>query len=168
MTMIEQEKTICELHPSQILNLKAFSFALLGVIAVSAAAVLTGNNLLLLLWIIPIGYALIRWLVVRSMTVRITDQRIIVSEGVFNKTTNETELYRVRDSSIEEPFFFRLFKLGNISIYTTDESDATLKLVAFKKPHWIKDQVRNYSEICRQKRRWGNDNVLIHDHFEGQ
>lgn len=168
MIMIEAEKTICELHPSQWLNFKAFFFATLGVVAVSAAAVITGNNLLLLLWIMPIGYALIRWLIVRSMKVRITDQRIIVTEGVLNKQTNETELYRVRDSSIEEPFFYRLFKLGNISIFTTDEADATLKLVAFRKPHWIKDQVRNYSEICRQKRRWGNDNVLIHDHHEGQ
>ncbi len=166
--MIEQEKTICELHPSQLLNFKAYCLALLGVIAVSAAAVLTGNNLLLLLWILPIGYALVRWLVVRSMTVKITDQRIIVSEGVFNKRTNETELYRVRDSSIDEPFFFRLFKLGNISIFTTDEADATLRLIGFHKPHWIKDQVRNYSEICRQKRRWGNDSVMIHEHNEGQ
>jgi uncharacterized membrane protein YdbT with pleckstrin-like domain len=161
---MEEEKTICELHPSQILNLKAFTLSILTVIALAVAAVLTNTYLSLTLAILPLGYALWKWLDIKTTTVKITDQRIIIKEGILNKRTNETELYRVRDSTIEEPFFYRLFGCGNILIYTTDEAETTLRLTAYKKPHWVKDQVRNYSEICRQKRRWGNDNILLHDH----
>jgi uncharacterized membrane protein YdbT with pleckstrin-like domain len=94
----------------------------------------------------------------------LTDQRIIISAGVLNETTNETELYRVRDTSVEEPFFYRMFSLGNIIVYTTDEAIPTHRFQAYARPHWLKDQIRNHAEVCRQKKRWGNDNVLLHDH----
>lgn len=160
-----EEKTICEVSPSQLLNLKAFIFSILAIAVIITAAVLTGENLILIALVIPISYALWKYWVIASTKLKITEERIIIREGVFNKTTNETELYRVRDSSIHEPFFFRLFSCGNIMIYTTDEVEATLKLSAYKKPHWLKDQIRNYSEVCRQNKRWGTDNILLHDHL---
>lgn len=159
-----EEKTICEVSPSQILNLKAFIFSILAIAVIVTAAVLAENNLILVALVLPIGYAFWKYLEIASVKLKITDERIIIREGVLSKTTNETELYRVRDSSIEEPFFYRLFGCGNIMIYTTDEAEATLKLGAYKKPHWLKDQVRNYAEVCRQKKRWGTDNILLHDH----
>jgi hypothetical protein len=81
----------------------------------------------------------------------------------LNKTTNETELYRVRDTSIEEPFFYRIFGLGNIVVYTTDEAIPTHKFIAYKKPHWVKDKIVIMPSYAGNKT-WGNDNVLLHDH----
>jgi uncharacterized membrane protein YdbT with pleckstrin-like domain len=161
---MDAEKTICEVSPSQILNGASFFFSLLAAAAIITAAKLSGVSYLYFLLLLPIIYAWWKWLQIRSIRLRLTDQRLILSEGVLNKTTNETELYRVRDSVIEEPFFYRMFGLGHVILYTTDEADARLRLLAFKKPHWIKDQIRNYSEICRQQKRWGNDNVMIHEH----
>jgi uncharacterized membrane protein YdbT with pleckstrin-like domain len=161
---MEEEKVICEHSPSQLLNLRPFLFSMIAIAVIIALAILADTPMVYWLMVIPLGYALWKWLEIRSVKLKITDQRIIMRSGVLNKITNETELYRVRDSSIEEPFFYRMFGCGNISIYTTDEAEATLKLTAYKKPHWLKDQVRNYSEICRQRKRWGNDNVMIHEH----
>ena len=160
---MEEEKTICEISPSQILNFKAFVFSFLAIAAIVTAAILTDTDWIYALLIIPIGYAFWKYLEISCVKLKITDQRLILRQGILNKSTNETELYRVRDSTIEEPFFFRLFRCGNIVIYTTDDADATLFLKAYKKPHWVKDQVRNYSEICRQEKRWGTDNILLHD-----
>ncbi|HEX2606602.1 MAG TPA: PH domain-containing protein [Flavisolibacter sp.] len=160
-----EEKMICEVRPSQILNLGAFLICFIGMAAIITLVIYTGNNVLLALLIIPVIYALWKYLEIQTTTLKLTDQRIIIRKGIFNKTTKETELYRVRDSSIEEPFFYRLFGCGNVLLYTTtDESDANIRLTAYKKPHWLKDQVRNYSESCRKNMRWGNDNVLMHDH----
>jgi uncharacterized membrane protein YdbT with pleckstrin-like domain len=161
---MEEEKTICEVSPSQILNLKAYVYSLLAAAVIVTLAIVTGEHLLYILLVLPVVYALWKWALINAIRLKLTDQRLIIRDGVLNKTTNETELYRVRDSMIEEPFFYRLFGCGNIHIYTTDEADATLRLKGYKKPHWLKDQVRNYSETCRQKKRWGNDNVLLHDH----
>jgi len=161
-----EEKTICEVSPSQILNLKAFIFGILGMIAIVAIAILTGEDLVYALLVIPIVYMLWKYLSLKAVKLKITDQRIILTEGLLNKTTNETELYRVRDSSIAEPLFYRIFGCGTINIFTTDDADAILHFRAYKKPHWLKDQIRNYSEICRQKKRWGTDNILLHDHLD--
>jgi uncharacterized membrane protein YdbT with pleckstrin-like domain len=161
---METEKTIYQASPSQIRNLQPFLFSLFAIAAIIVASVLAGNNIILIALILPVIYAFWKWLEIKSTSLTITDERIIVSEGVLNKTTNETELYRVRDTTIEEPFFYRIFKLGTIIVFTTDEASATHHFIAYKKPHWVKDQIRNYSEICRQKKRWGTDNILLHDH----
>lgn len=162
---MESEKIIYEAGPSQILNLSSYLIGIVLSAAIITAAILTENNYVLLLLLLPVVYLLLKWLTIRSIKLTLTDQRIIVSKGVFNKVTNETELYRVRDTSVEEPFFFRIFGLGTIIVYTTDEATATHRFVAYQQPHWVKDQIRNYAEVCRQRKRWGNDNVLLHDHL---
>ena len=102
---MEAENTICEISPSQLINLKAFTISIIGIAAIVTAAILAVNNMILVLLVIPVGYALWKWLEIKNTKLKITDQRIILREGILNKTTNETELYRVRDSTIEEPFF---------------------------------------------------------------
>ena len=161
---MEAEKTIHQTSPAQLVNLLPFFICALLFAGIIVASIQLVNNSVLFLLAIPIIYAGWRWLTVQSMRFTLTDQRIIISKGVLNKTTNETELYRVRDTSIEEPFFYRIFGLGNIIVYTTDEATPTHKFIAYRKPHWMKDQIRNYAELCRQQKRWGNDNVLLHDH----
>jgi uncharacterized membrane protein YdbT with pleckstrin-like domain len=141
---MDPEKIVYEGSPSQFLNFWIFVSCIL---------------------VVPIPFAFWRWLKVKYTILKLTDQRIIMSEGVFNKTTSEIELYRVRDVAVEEPFFMRIFGLGHVQIYATDEATSRVVLAAYKNPHWLKDQVRHFAEINRQKRRWGNDNVIIHDHM---
>lgn len=163
---MEEEKIICEVSPSQILNLKAFVFSILAIAAIIAAAIYIKENLVYALLIIPILYAVWKYFSLKSIKLTVTDQRLILCEGLLNKTTNETELYRVRDSSIEEPLFFRMFGCGNVNIFTTDEADSKLHFKGYPKPHWLKDQIRNYSEACRQKKRYGMDSIMIHEQIQ--
>ncbi len=161
---METEKIIHQTCPSQVRNLVPFVISILLAAGIVTAAVLANNNLILIALVIPVLYGFWKWLEIKTTKLTITDERIIVSEGILNKTTNETELYRVRDTTIREPFFYRIFGLGTIVVFTTDEATATHNFVGYKKPHWVKDQIRNYSEACRQKKRWGTDNILLHDH----
>lgn len=161
---MDPEKTIHQTTPSQIVNLKHFLLAGLLAAGVIVLFIVLDNPLLLVLLVVPFAYAWWKWLLVKTSRFTLTDQRIIVSKGVFTKTTNETELYRVRDTAIEEPFFYRMFGVGNIVVFSTDDAEGKHQFHAFPKPHWIKDQIRNYAEVCRKNRRWGTDNVLIHDH----
>lgn len=160
---MDAEKTVYQGCPSQIRNFLPFTGALLFIGAVFAAAIISENNLVLLLLILPLFYAVWKWLEIKTNQLTITDQRIITSHGVLNKTTNETELYRVRDTKVEEPWNYRLFGLGSIIVYTTDEDKATHYFTGYAKPHWLKDQIRNNAEIYRQKKRWGTENILLHD-----
>lgn len=160
---MEPEVTVHQCTPSQIVNLKSFVLAVLAAAGIIVLAIVTDTPVLYAFLLLPIGFALWKYLVVKATKFTLTDQRLIVSNGIFTKRTNETELYRVRDTTIEEPFFYRMFGVGNVIIYSTDEKEGQLHFNAYNKPHWIKDQIRNNAEICRQKKRWGSDNVLIHD-----
>ena len=160
---MEPEKTVYQGCPSQIRNFLPFTGALLFIVAIFAAAIISGNNLVLLGLILPALYALWKWLEIKTTTLTITDQRLITANGILNKTTNETELYRVRDTKVEEPWNYRMFGLGSIIVYTTDDDKATHTFTGYTKPHWLKDQIRNNAEVCRQKKRWGTDNILLHD-----
>jgi uncharacterized membrane protein YdbT with pleckstrin-like domain len=160
---MEPEVTVHQCTPSQIVNLTSYVFATLASVGIIVLAIATDTPVLYALLVLPLGYAFWKYMVIKATKLTLTDQRLIVSTGIFTKRTNETELYRVRDTSIEEPFFYRIFGVGNVIIFSTDEAEGTLHFNAYKKPHWIKDQIRNNAEICRQKKRWGSDNVLIHD-----
>jgi uncharacterized membrane protein YdbT with pleckstrin-like domain len=160
---MEPEVTVHQCTPSQIVNLTSYVFATLAAVGIIVLAIATDTPVLYALLVLPLGYAFWKYMVIKATKLTLTDQRLIVSTGIFTKRTNETELYRVRDTSIEEPFFYRIFGVGNVIIFSTDEAEGTLHFNAYKKPHWIKDQIRNNAEICRQKKRWGSDNVLIHD-----
>ena len=160
---MEAEKTICVVTPSQLLNIKPFLYCLLAEVLIIAFAQVSGRPEILFLLLLPLGYAIIRWLQVRNTEFTLTYQRIIMRTGIFSKSTHETELYRVRDSSIEEPFFYRIFGCGNILVHTTDDTHHLLRLEAIRKPHALKDQVRNYAEQCRQRKRWGTDHMLLQD-----
>lgn len=157
------EKIVYQACPSQIRNFLPFLGALAMIAAIFAGAILFGNNILLVLLLLPAAYAGWKWLEIKTTTLTITDQRIITSHGVVNKTTNETELYRVRDTRVEEPWNFRLFGLGSIIVYTTDDDRPTHSFTGYARPHWLKDQIRNNAEICRQKKRWGADSILLHE-----
>ncbi|OGS72029.1 MAG: hypothetical protein A3F91_03680 [Flavobacteria bacterium RIFCSPLOWO2_12_FULL_35_11] len=134
---MDQEKEIYKGSPSQVINLGIFLACIL---------------------IIPIPIAIWRWIQVKYTILTITNQRVIMSAGVFSRRTEEIELYRIRDVSVEEPFIFRMFGVGNIIIHSTDKTSPSAVFMAFKNPNWIKDQVRENAEYYRQNRRWGTIN----------
>lgn len=160
-----EERTIYQACPSQVGNLGPFVLAAFTVGLITTVAVLTNQDLLFILLIFPVSYAFWKWLQTKNNRLTLTTQRLIINEGILNRHTVETELYRVRDTAVTEPFWQRMFGLGNIQVFTTDENAPTHVFAGFHKPHWVKDQIRNNAEICRRSMRWGNDNVILHDHL---
>jgi uncharacterized membrane protein YdbT with pleckstrin-like domain len=96
---MDAEKEIFNGNPSQVLNFWTF---------------------LSCVFIIPVPFAIWNWLQVRCTKLILTNHRIIMSAGVFSKLTHEIELYRIRDVIVEEPFLYRLFGLGHVVVYSTD------------------------------------------------
>jgi uncharacterized membrane protein YdbT with pleckstrin-like domain len=121
--------------PSQIVNLPAFIVCTL------------------LCWlVIPIFIALWKWLVVRNIRYELTTERLKLREGVLNKRLDELELYRVRDYRLEQPFWLRIFSLGNIIIRTTDTTSPIIVLRAIRDGESVLEQVRRHVEECRARK----------------
>ena len=133
---MDEEKTIWQGSSSQALKLGIY--------------ILCG----LFCWlIVPIFVGLWHWLKLRSRVYEVTTQRIRIRQGIFNKRTEELELYRVRDTTLVEPFWVRLFKLGNIEVTTTDLSTPLIVLEGIPQASWLREELRKSVEICRDKKR---------------
>jgi len=130
--MSAQENVIWEGSPSQVTNL--------GVYVVCG---------LLFFLVIPIFYAGWRWLETRSHRYVVTDQRIRQTRGVFSKTTDSVELYRVKDVILHEPFGLRLFSLGNVELRTSDLNSPLLTLHAVPDAAALREKVLLAAEARR-------------------
>ena len=129
------ERTIWRGTPSQMNNFCTFIFGIL------------------FCWLIfPIFMALWKFLCVRCTVYELTNQRLKISYGVFNKYKDEIELYRVKDVRMVKPFHLRLFRLGNLTIYSSDKSDPKITLRAIHAPQKVWENLRRCVEQCRDSR----------------
>jgi uncharacterized membrane protein YdbT with pleckstrin-like domain len=127
-----QETTIWEGSPSQVTNL--------GVYIVCA---------LTFFLVIPVLYAIWRWIDTRCHRYSVTDQRVRITDGVFNKRTDSIELYRVKDVVLLEPFGLRLFGLGNVELRTSDMTSPLLVLRAVPGAAALREKVLLAAEARR-------------------
>jgi len=156
----DQEQVIWTAHPSQLTNIAVYFGCVLVCAAMVAAFLLTPQPRPLYLLIcfgviaaIALVVFLARWFKTRARTYQVTSERIKVSDGVFNRKTDELELYRVRDYKVSEPFWLRVFGLGNLVISSMDVSSPSLEICAIRDPNGRREELRKYVELCRDKKR---------------
>ena len=108
---------------------------------------------LLLFWlVVPLFILLWQWLVIRNTVYELTSERLKLRSGVLNKQLDEVELYRVRDYKLEQPFFLRLFGLGNILLQTSDRSHPSVRLRAIRDGEQLYERVRAAVEESRARK----------------
>ena len=83
-----------------------------------------------------------RYLTIRTWKISITTQRLIEEKGVLSKTTNELELFRVKDMKFVQPFFLRLVGLSNIILYTSDRTTPIVVVPGIRNGKKIKEDMR--------------------------
>ena len=131
-----EERDVWSGTPSQVVNLPTFIVCVL-----------------LFFLVVPVFYALWRWLVVKMTKYELTTERLRTRYGVLNKKTDELELYRVRDYNFDQPFFLRLFSLGNVILQTSDRSHPTVVIRAIPDGEQLREQIRTHVEACRVAKR---------------
>ena len=132
---MNKEDIIWETTPSQIINIKCF--------------ILCG----LFFWtIFPIFFMYWEYLKTKNTRFKITTERLIITTGVFNKHTEQIELYRIKDIHLEEPLIFRFFGLGNILLDTSDKKFSKTILQALTNPIESKEKIREVVEKLRIER----------------
>lgn len=108
---------------------------------------------LLCILVIPIPWAIARWLSVKTTTYRLTTERLITERGIFSKTTDTLELYRVRDLQITAPFFQRLFGLQTVHLLTADTSTPCVIIDYIPTSAALPDKLRAQVEETRMRKR---------------
>lgn len=103
--------------------------------------------------IVPIFIALVKWIETRNRVYELTTERILITTGVFGKRTEQLELYRVKDMTLEQPFWKRQFGVGDIRLITSDPINPHLLLEAVPNATELKEQLRKNVEACRDRKR---------------
>jgi uncharacterized membrane protein YdbT with pleckstrin-like domain len=105
------------------------------------------------LLILPIPWAIWRWLETKNHVYRLTTERLVVETGVFGRHTETLELYRVRDLQVTQPFLLRMFGLQNIKLLTSDTSTPEQVIDHIPAELNLPDQFRKQIEIARDRKR---------------
>ena len=105
---------------------------------------------LLLCWlIVPVIYAVYRFVQAACHNYKLTDQRLHESVGILFRQTDALELYRVKDIRVQQPLLQRLVGCGRVIMVTSDRSTPVVVLNAIGNPHAVADLLRDCVERCR-------------------
>jgi uncharacterized membrane protein YdbT with pleckstrin-like domain len=113
--------------------------------------------LTLLLCLVGVGFLiiLVQWIRNLDTTYELTEDRLILRKGIFIKSVDEIELYRVKDVRMDFTLINQWAGIGTISI---DSSDETTRGGALVMPHIDRaaerrEELRRLVDAARQKRR---------------
>src|SRR5262245_47105442 len=153
---MDEEQNVWEGHSSHLINLPAYLLCALAVGALLGASfflpppysyVAAGAAA------VPLFIGLVKWLDNKCRRYQVTTERLRLSRGILSRKTDEVELYRVKDYVLVEPFWIRLFGLGDIVMQTTDDANPRVQIKAIGQAPALRDQIRKYVEICRERKR---------------
>lgn len=79
----------------------------------------------------------------------ITDKKIIIKKGVFVKTINDTDLFRVIDFSEKRNIIQSIFNNTTLFIYSSDKTDPVLCLYGIKND---RNAIEELKQRCKTER----------------
>ncbi|WKN44250.1 PH domain-containing protein [Tunicatimonas pelagia] len=102
--------------------------------------------------LLPIPFALWRYLQARATRYTLTTERLICQQGVLHRISDEVELYRIKDYTIVSPFFYRWFGLSDLVLITSDQTHPTLVLRGITDAHTVRELIRRQVENLRTQK----------------
>lgn len=148
----QEENVVWKGRSHQIVNFWPLVLCVVLTIALLAGA-FSWTPWLLIPALVPVFYGI--WLVLgtKLMVFEFTSERMRIYEGVLSQNINEVELYRVKDTRIEKPFWLRIFGLSNIVLQTSDRSLPEIHIRAVREVIEIREKLRKQVELLRDKKR---------------
>ena len=107
---------------------------------------------ILIVLLVPIFMAGWRYLQTKNKIYELTNERLKTSEGVFSRVTDTLELYRVKDLETQQPFLYRLARVENIQLDTSDVETPAVLINAIPSSVGLADKIRNQVETIRQQK----------------
>jgi uncharacterized membrane protein YdbT with pleckstrin-like domain len=107
---------------------------------------LTALAFLILLW---------KWLETLAARYDVCEDRLIVRRGIFAKSLDEIELYRVKDIRLDFSLVNQMAGIGTITVTSSDETTrrAPLVMPQVERAADRREQLRALVDAARQKRR---------------
>ncbi len=111
----------------------------------------------LALCLVLVGFIiiLVKWIENLGLTYELTEERLILRKGIFTKSIDEIELYRVKDVRLDFTLINQWAGIGTIAISSSDETtrNAPLVLRDIENANVRREELRKLVDAARQKRR---------------
>lgn len=142
-------------------TLAGWGTILLG-IAGLAGMILAGGDVLQVPPLAPLALTLAalvifawKWIGYLGATYEVTPERLIIHRGIFVKSIDEIELYRVKDVRLDFTLISQWANLGTIGITSSDETtrNGALTLPDIHNARQRREELRLLVDAARQKRR---------------
>lgn len=138
--------------PSQWVNFWPFVIALAIIVGSIIAAGALDEPLVAGGALVGALIAFVPWIQMRCTNITVTTERISSRTGVFTRRNRDMELYRVKDTTLHEPFFMRLVGLANIEIVSSDKTTPLFVLPAMKNAESLRQKIRVNVERMRKEK----------------
>jgi len=86
-----------------------------------------------------------------TLQYKITDERILITQGLFGKATENIELIRIQDMAYSQSFGERLINVGDITIRSHDSSNPVFELKNISNPAEVHEILRRAILVARKK-----------------
>ncbi|HEU0134355.1 MAG TPA: PH domain-containing protein [Allosphingosinicella sp.] len=120
------------------------------------------------LLITALAFLIVLWKWFESLAARydVCEDRLIVREGIFIKSLDEVELYRVKDVRLDFTLINQMAGIGTITVNSSDETTrgAPLRLRHVERAAHRREELRRLVEAARQKRRVREIDMMHEDY----
>lgn len=93
-----------------------------------------------------------------------SEDRLFVKKGFLNLTSEEILLYRVRDISLKRSLGQRIFGVGSVVVYSSDQTTPSLELRNIKHSEEVKEMLHEQVEEMKIQRRVRIGELMDSDH----
>ena len=83
----------------------------------------------------------------------LSEDRLFLEKGLLNLKAEEVLLYRVRDLELSISLGQRIFGVGTVCVYSSDQSAPHLDLMNVKNPREVKELIHRLVEEAKDRRR---------------
>lgn len=100
----------------------------------------------------------VAYLVVVRLTTRytLTNHRLMIEKGIIAKKIDDIELYRIKDTKLDQGVIDRMLQIGSVKVNTSDAS-GNWNIQKILSPRDTREKIRKATEQLKQNR-----NVRIH------
>ncbi len=99
-------------------------------------------------------------------TYKLTEEKLLVSKGLFSTTEEEVRLYRILDLTHKRKLWQKLFGLGTIHCCSADHSTPEFDILNIKDSYRVKELLSDLVETERDHKRVANREYMTGDNPE--
>jgi uncharacterized membrane protein YdbT with pleckstrin-like domain len=92
--------------------------------------------------VIQVVAALIAWVRLRSTSYTVTNQRVMIEQGIVAKTVDEIDLRYIDDSLFHQSIGDRILGIGSVTLLSSDKTTPRTTLRSIREPRKVRELIR--------------------------